>query len=156
MRAMVLDGRGAGRSRGRSSCATCPCPSRLPGEVLVKVRACGVCRTDLHVVEGELPDPKLPLVPGHQIVGTVERWGRACEGLARRRPRRRAMARRDGRHLPVLPRRDARTSATRPTFTGYRRDGGYAEYATARADFVLPLPDGLPRSAGRAAAVRRG
>ena len=56
-----------------------PVPEPAPGEVLVRVRACGVCRTDLHVVEGELPDPKLPLVPGHQIVGTVDGLGEGVE-----------------------------------------------------------------------------
>ena len=120
-----------------------PVPEPAPGEVLVKVRACGVCRTDLHVVEGELPDPKLPLVPGHQIVGTVERVGEGVEAPA--------VGERVG--VPWLGGTDGtcrtaaaatRTSASTPTFTGYQRDGGYAEYATARADFVLPLPEGYP------------
>jgi propanol-preferring alcohol dehydrogenase len=70
MRAMIL----------RSPCspleaATLPTPSPGPGEILVEVQACGVCRTDLHVVDGELPDPKLPLVPGHEIVGIVAALG---------------------------------------------------------------------------------
>jgi alcohol dehydrogenase, propanol-preferring len=118
-------------------------PEPAAGEVLVKVRACGVCRTDLHVVEGELPEPKLPLVPGHQVAGTVERVG---EGVAEP-----AVGARVG--VPWLGgtdgtcaycRRAAENLCEHPTFTGYQRDGGYAEYVTARADFVLPLPDGYP------------
>ena len=120
-----------------------PVPEPAAGEVLVKVRACGVCRTDLHVVEGELPDPKLPLVPGHQVVGTVDRLGEGVENLA--------VGERVG--VPWLGGTDGtcpycrggyENLCERPTFTGYGRDGGYAEYVTARADFVLPLPEGYP------------
>ena len=130
-------------------------PAPGPGEVLLKVLANGVCRTDLHVVEGELPDPKLPLIPGHQIVGRVEALGEGVERRRGRRPRRRALARRHGRQRARTAAPGGRTSATRRTFTGYQRDGGYAEYAIARADFVLPIPDGYPDVAGGAAAVRR-
>ena len=104
----------------------------------MRVGACAVCRTDLHVVEGELPDPKLPLVPGHQIVGTVERVG---EGVERLRGRRAGRACR-GSAARTAPARTAASGRENlcdaPTFTGYQRDGGYAEYAVARADFVLP------------------
>jgi propanol-preferring alcohol dehydrogenase len=102
-----------------------------------------VCRTDLHVVEGQLPDPKLPLVPGHQIVGTVEEMGEGVEGFAR--------GERVG--VPWLGGTDGTCPYCRagrenlcddPTFTGYRRDGGYAEYAVARSDFALRLPEGYP------------
>jgi propanol-preferring alcohol dehydrogenase len=116
-------------------------PKPGPGEVLVKVLANAVCRTDLHVIEAELPDPKLPLIPGHQIAGVVEALGDGTQGVA--------IGDRVG--VPWLGGTDGvcaycRTGhenlCDRPTFTGYRRDGGYAEYATARADFVLPLPEG--------------
>jgi propanol-preferring alcohol dehydrogenase len=111
--------------------------------VLLEVRANGICRTDLHVVEGELPDPGLPLVPGHQIVGTVAAAGPGVEGISAG----------DRVGVPWLGGTDGACIYCRaghenlcehPTFTGYQRDGGYAEYATARADFVLPLPDGYP------------
>jgi propanol-preferring alcohol dehydrogenase len=120
-----------------------PVPEPAPGEVVLNVRACGVCRTDLHVVEGELPDPKLPLVPGHQVVATVEAVGEGVD-----RP---VVGDRVG--LPWLGGTDGTCPYCRhgdenlcehPTFTGYQRDGGYAEYVTARADFVLPLPDDYP------------
>ena len=102
-------------------------------------RACGVCRTDLHIVDGELPDPKLPLVPGHEIVGT---WcGGASVDGSRRRARRRALARLDLRRMPLLPRRAGEPVRPR-RFTGYDVDGGYAEYAVADARFCFPLPDG--------------
>jgi propanol-preferring alcohol dehydrogenase len=118
-------------------------PEPGAAEVLLKVLACGVCRTDLHVVEGELPDPRLPLVPGHQIVATVERVGDGVEEPV--------VGDRVG--VPWLGGTDGtcpycrhgdENLCERPTFTGYQRDGGYAEFATARADFVLPLPDGYP------------
>jgi alcohol dehydrogenase, propanol-preferring len=111
-----------------------------PGEVLLRVLANALCRTDLHVIEGELPEPKLPLIVGHQIVGLVEELGDGTEGVA--------VGDRVG--VPWLGGTDGtcpycRTGrenlCDRPTFTGYQRDGGYAEYATARADFVLPIPD---------------
>jgi alcohol dehydrogenase, propanol-preferring len=139
---MVLDSPSPAESRPLKLCDV-PVPEPAPGEVLVKVRACGVCRTDLHVVEGELPDPKLPLVPGHQVVGTVDRVGEGVEesGVG------------DRVGVPWLGgtdgtcpycRRGYENLCERPTFTGYGRDGGYAEYVTARADFVLPLPDDYP------------
>jgi propanol-preferring alcohol dehydrogenase len=114
-------------------------PTPGAGEVLLKVAANAVCRTDLHVIEGELPDPKLPLIPGHQIVGIVEALGEGAEGVA--------LGDRVG--VPWLGGTDGvcpycRTGrenlCDHPTFTGYQRDGGYAEYVIARADFVLPIP----------------
>jgi alcohol dehydrogenase, propanol-preferring len=115
-------------------------PSAGPGEVLLKVLANAICRTDLHVIEGELTEPKLPLIVGHQIVGVVEELGEGAKGVA--------IGDRVG--VPWLGGTDGvcpycRTGhenlCDRPTFTGYQRDGGYAEYATARADFVLPIPE---------------
>src|SRR4051794_14646676 len=115
-------------------------PAPGPGEVLLRVLANAICRTDLHVIEGELPGAKLPLIPGHQIVGVVEALGDGAEGVA--------LGDRVG--VPWLGGTDGvcpycRTGrenlCDRPTFTGYQHDGGYAEYATARADFVLPIPE---------------
>jgi alcohol dehydrogenase, propanol-preferring len=118
-------------------------PSPGPGEVLLRVLANGICRTDLHIIEGELANPKLPLIPGHQIVGVVEALGDGAAGVA--------LGDRVG--VPWLGGTDGvcpycrsgrENLCDRPTFTGYQRDGGYAEYATARADFVLPIPERYP------------
>jgi propanol-preferring alcohol dehydrogenase len=113
------------------------CPQAMAGQVLLRVRACGVCRTDLHIVEGELPRLRAPLIPGHQIVGDV------VEGAT---PELKVGARVgvswvggvDGT-CPYC-RRNLENLCDSPTFTGYTVDGGYAEYAAARADFVFPLP----------------
>ncbi len=110
--------------------ADIPMPEPGPGQVLLRVHACGVCRTDLHVVDGELPDPKLPLVPGHQIVGVTD----------------------DGRRLgvPWLGWTDGECRYCRSgrenlcdhaQFTGYQLDGGYAEYAVADERFCFAIPD---------------
>ncbi len=118
-------------------------PEPGAGELLIRVLANGVCRTDLHVVEGELADPKLPLVLGHQIAGSVERVGEGVTGFAPG----------DRVGVPWLGGTDGTCAYCRggwenlcdaPTFTGYQRDGGYAEYAVARADFTLRLPHGYP------------
>ena len=126
MRAMVLDGPGK-----RLRAAELPDPVAGPGQVLIRVRACGVCRTDLHVVDGELAEPKLPLVIGHQIVGEVVGTGarvgvpwlgwtcgtcRFCSA---------------GRE----------NLCDRALFTGYQLDGGYAELAVADERFCFPIPD---------------
>ena len=113
------------------------------GEVLVRVRACAVCRTDLHVIEGELPALKSPLVPGHQVVGVVEKLGPG----ARRFP----YGARIG--IPWLHstcgncpycRSGRENLCDNPVFTGWAVDGGYAEYALAHEAFVYPIPDGFP------------
>ncbi len=118
-----------------------PDPVPGPGQVLVRLRACGVCRTDLHVVDGELPDPKLPLVPGHQIVAIVERAG---EGAERFSPG-------DRVGVPWLGWTDGdcrycrsgrENLCDRARFTGYELDGGYAELAVADERFCFPVPDG--------------
>ena len=119
---------------------TRPMPEPGPGDVLVRVRACGVCRTDLHVVDGDLPARALPITPGHEIVGIVEDVGRDVQDLA--------IGQRVG--VPWLGRtcgscaycttgRENLCAAAR--FTGYDIDGGYAEYAVADARFVFPLPE---------------
>jgi propanol-preferring alcohol dehydrogenase len=116
-----------------------PEPAPLAGHVLLRVRACGVCRTDLHIVEGELPTRKTNLIPGHQIVGEVvtaapdlpvgTRVGVSWIGGV------------DGSCWYC--RHDMENLCDSPTFTGYTVDGGYAEYTLARSDFVFPLPAAL-------------
>jgi len=110
------------------------------GEVLLRVRACGVCRTDLHIVEGELPVLKQPLIPGHQIVGTVED-GATDELPLGTRVGVSWMGGVDG-SCPYC-RRGSENLCDVPVFTGYSIDGGYAEYAVARNDFVYPLHEQL-------------
>ena len=139
MRAMVLTQQGP-IDRDRLELRDVAVPAPAAGEVLVKVAACAVCLTDLHVVEGDLPDPKPEVVPGHQIVGVVEAVG---EGV--QRP---AVGDRVG--VPWLAWTDGRCPYCRagmenlcdaPLFTGYTVDGGYAEYAVARADYAFPVPN---------------
>jgi propanol-preferring alcohol dehydrogenase len=114
-------------------------PEPGPEQVLIRVRACGVCRTDLHVVDGELPDPKLPLVPGHEFVGIVERKG---EGADRFREGDRVgvpwLGRTCGTCRFCLAGRE--NLCDRPGFTGYTLDGGYAEYALADQRYCFPVP----------------
>lgn len=120
-----------------------PPPRPRPGEVLLEVRACGLCRTDLHVVDGELPDPKRSLVPGHQIVGMVRETSGDAAGL---HPGQRVgvpwLASTCGECEPC--RRGEENLCPKAQFTGYNRDGGYAEYATADARFCFPIPEGYP------------
>jgi propanol-preferring alcohol dehydrogenase len=115
-------------------------PQPGPGQVLLRVRACGVCRTDLHIVEGELPPLHPHMIPGHQIVGEV------VEGATANLPA--------GSRVGVswlggtdgtcsYCQRGMENLCDAPTFTGYSVSGGYAEYAAARADFVFPLPPAL-------------
>ncbi len=116
-----------------------PIPTAQAGEVLIRVRSCGVCRTDLHVVDGELPDPKLPIVPGHEIVGTVEALGDGVRGLSRG----------DRVGVPWLGYscgvcrycvNAQENLCPEARFTGYQIDGGYAEYTVADARYCLPIP----------------
>src|SRR5918996_5767608 len=109
-------------------------PAPGAGQVLLRVRACAVCRTDLHVVDGELSDPKLPLVPGHQIVGedvaTGERLGVPWLGWTCGECRYCTTGREN--------------LCDRARFIGYQLDGGYAEYAAADRRYCFPAPDGYP------------
>ena len=116
-------------------------PDPVPGEdeVLVRVGACGVCRTDLHIVDGELAEPKLPLVPGHQIAGTVVAGGERFEAGARVGIP--WLGRTCGRCRYCLSGRENLCDS--PTFTGYDRDGGYAELVLAVEGYALPLPKEL-------------
>lgn len=136
MRAMLLE-----RPGRPLRLAEVPEPALKPGQVRVRVKACAVCRTDLHVVDGELPDPKLPLVPGHEIVGEVVAVGAGVERFAQ--------GQRVG--IPWLGHscgvcaycRDGRENlCDAPGFTGYTIDGGYAELAVAEAGYVFPMPEG--------------
>ncbi len=134
MRAMVLEAPGAPLvARDR------PEPEPGPGEVRLRVRACGVCRTDLHVCDGELPSPKLPLVPGHEIVGVVDRLG---AGVSEWTPGQRVgvpwLGHTCGRCAWCRSDRENLCESAR--FTGYQLDGGYAELAVADARYCLPLP----------------
>jgi alcohol dehydrogenase, propanol-preferring len=133
MRAMVLERPGSPlvlRER--------PVPSPGAGEILVQITACGVCRTDLHVVDGELPDPKLPIVPGHEIVGRVAAHGADVKDIV--------LGERVG--VPWLGhtcqtcsfcRQGRENLCDTPLFTGYTRDGGYATHVVADARFCFPL-----------------
>ena len=141
MRAMVLD------APGRPlRLATVPDPVPGAGEVLIRVHACGVCRTDLHVVDGDLSDPKLPIVPGHEIVGAVAALGAGVDRLA--------IGDRVG--VPWLGRtcgdcfycRNGQENlCDTPGFTGYTIDGGYAELTVADARYVFPLDGAMDDAA---------
>jgi propanol-preferring alcohol dehydrogenase len=115
-------------------------PEEQPGHVLLRVRACGVCRTDLHIVEGELPMLREHVIPGHQIVGDIVKGGTkdlpigARVGVS-------WMGGTDG--TCWYCRHGRENLCDNPTFTGYTVNGGYAEYALARSDFVFPLPAAL-------------
>jgi propanol-preferring alcohol dehydrogenase len=134
MRAMVLD-----RPGERLEMRELPEPTPGEGQILIRVAACGVCRTDLHVVDGELSDPKLPIIPGHEIVGTVAARGPAAERFA--------IGQRVG--VPWLGHTCGRCSYCRrgeenlcdsPGFTGYTIDGGYAEFTVADENFCFRIP----------------
>ena len=122
--------------------AEVPKPEPLAGEVLVKVHACGVCRTDLHVVEGELPARKSPVIPGHQVVGVVEECG---PGAERFRPGARVGIAWLRRTCGVCEycRSGRENLCERAEFTGWTADGGYAAYLAAPEDFVYALPEGF-------------
>ncbi|MDP3775090.1 MAG: zinc-dependent alcohol dehydrogenase family protein [Gemmatimonadales bacterium] len=137
MRAMLLDAPGRPL---RATDLERPIPG--PGQVLLEVRACGVCRTDLHLADGELKDPKLPLVLGHEIVGSVVENGR---GVTR-------FAKGDRVGVPWLGwtcgtcrycRSGRENLCDRARFTGYQIDGGYAEYTVADERFCFPIPAGF-------------
>ncbi|HKF51909.1 MAG TPA: zinc-dependent alcohol dehydrogenase family protein [Candidatus Acidoferrales bacterium] len=117
-----------------------PRPQVEAGHVLLRVRACGVCRTDLHIVEGELPSQRKQIIPGHQIVGEIVE-GMTAELPAGLRVGVSWLGGVDG-NCPYC-RRGLENLCDVPTFTGYTADGGYAEFAAARADFVFPLPADL-------------
>ncbi|HKA67465.1 MAG TPA: zinc-dependent alcohol dehydrogenase family protein [Solirubrobacterales bacterium] len=136
MRAMLLE-----HAREPLKPAELPDPVPAAGQVLISVHACGVCRTDLHIVDGDLTEPKLPLVPGHQIAGTVVGLGEGAERFA--------LGERVG--VPWLGWADGgcrycrsgrENLCDRARFTGYDVDGGYAELAVADERFCFPIPAG--------------
>ncbi|HVQ60428.1 MAG TPA: zinc-dependent alcohol dehydrogenase family protein [Solirubrobacterales bacterium] len=138
MRAMVLE-----RQQEPLQMTELPDPEPGPGQVLLQVHACGVCRTDLHIVDGELSEPKLPLVPGHQIVATVAVAGEGAERFAPG----------DRVGVPWLGWTDGvcryctsgrENLCERAKFTGYDIDGGYAELTVADERFCFSLPEGYP------------
>jgi len=117
-------------------------PEPGPDEILVRVHSCGVCRTDLHVTEGELPPRKSPIIPGHQVVGVVERPGANAHRFARGTRVGIAWLHRTDGACPYC-RAGAENLCDHPAFTGYTVDGGYAEYVVAAQDFVYPIPPGF-------------
>jgi alcohol dehydrogenase, propanol-preferring len=119
-----------------------PVPEPGEREVLVRVSACAICRTDLHVVEGELPPKKANVIPGHQIVGVIERLG---AGATKYRPSARvgiAWLHKTCGRCPYC-RSGRENLCDFPGFTGYTVDGGYAQYTVAHEDFIYPIPDGF-------------
>src|SRR5690606_24740004 len=135
MRAMVLE------QPGRLlELRSLPVPQPGPRELLLRVEACAVCRTDLHIVDGELPEPRLPLVPGHEIVGRIEAVG---AGASRYRAGQRVgvpwLGRTCGRCRYCRSGRENLCSEA--LFTGYQLQGGYAEYTVAHEDFCFAIPD---------------
>ena len=138
MEAMVLE-----RQQAPLRLSDLQVPDPGPGQLRVRVRACGVCRTDLHIVDGDLTEPKLPLVPGHQIVGIVDALGEGAERFS--------VGDRVG--IPWLGWTDGdcrfcrsgrENLCDRARFTGYDIDGGYAEAAVADERYCFPIPEGYP------------
>jgi propanol-preferring alcohol dehydrogenase len=137
VRAIVLDTPGT-----QLRVADLPDPEPGAGELLLRVRACGVCRTDLHIVDGELTKPKLPLVPGHQIVAEVVAAGAGVDARVGERVGVPWLAWTCGTCRFCLEGAENLCASAR--FTGYDVDGGFAELAVADARFCFPLPDGYP------------
>lgn len=138
MHAMVLE-----RTGGQLNVKKLPIPVAGAGELLLKILACGICRTDLHVLDGELAEPSLPLIPGHQIVGVVEALGDGVRGF---HPG-------DLVGVPWLGgtcgvcsycAQGRENLCGRAVFTGYQRNGGFAEYCTANAGFCFSIPEEYP------------
>jgi propanol-preferring alcohol dehydrogenase len=138
MRAMVLEA-----PRTALAPSQAPIPRLGPHHILARVRSCGVCRTDLHVVDGELTHPKLPLIPGHQIVATVVETGSAVEEFL---PGQRVGIPWLGEACGVCRycQRGHENLCDHVAFTGYQLDGGYAEYVRADSRFALKLPGSYP------------
>ncbi|TKB78016.1 MAG: zinc-binding alcohol dehydrogenase family protein [Nitrospira sp.] len=138
MRAMVLDRQGPVES-SPLQLRDLPAPTPGPGDVLVKVHVCGICRTDLHVIEGELPEATLPLIPGHQTVGMVERLGSGVRSLKEGDRVGIAWLRQTCGACEFC--RSGRENLCRQAqFSGYHVNGGYADYAVVPESFAYPLP----------------
>lgn len=145
---MVLEKPGKGRQHGPLQLRDVPKPKPGKGQLLVRVATCAVCRTDLHIVDGELADPKLPLIPGHQIVGYVEEIAAGVQSKIKNRKSRFEIGDRVG--IPWLGWTDGECAycrsnrenlCDRARFTGYNIDGGYAEFTVADSRFCFHLPD---------------
>lgn len=138
MRAMILE-----KPKKPLRLVELPMPIPMEGQLLIKVEACGVCRTDLHIIDEELPNPKLPLILGHQIVGTVASTGPGvanfCIGDRVGVP---WLAKSCGHCSFCLT--DQENLCEKALYTGYHLDGGFAEYCTAYADFSFPIPKDIP------------
>lgn len=135
MKAMVLE-----RAGGRLALKDTPAPEPGPGEIRLMVRACAVCRTDLHIVDGDLKEPKLPLIPGHEIIGVADRLGAGVKGVNVG----------DRLGVPWLAhtcgtcdfcRTGRENLCVAAEFTGYTRDGGFADYVVADHRYCFPIPD---------------
>lgn len=120
-----------------------PIPEPASGEVLIRVEVCGVCRTDLHVTEGDLPTHKSPVAPGHEVVGTITKLGPGTGKLQEGDRVGVAWLHASCGTCPYCMRGEENL-CTAPRFTGYDVDGGYAEYLVAPEAFVYPLPSGVP------------
>ena len=116
-----------------------PLPEPGPGQIRVRITTCGVCRTDLHVAEGDLAPKRPRIVPGHEVVGVVERAGPGCTRFAARGPGRDRVVARGVRDVRLLSSR-ARKSCPNARFTGWDHDGGYAERTVVREDFAYAIP----------------
>jgi propanol-preferring alcohol dehydrogenase len=141
MRAMVLN-----RPGERLHLVQRPDPEPGPGKVVLKVLACGVCRTDLHVVDGELPDTRLPIVPGHEIVGVVETLGEGVTTLSRGQRVGVGWLGQACHHCDYC-RSDRENLCDHPIFTGYTRDGGFASHVVVDADYAYRLDAGAEPAA---------
>lgn len=119
--------------------ADLPDPSPGAGEIRVKVSTCGICRTDLHIIEGDLPSLRSPVIPGHQIVGTVDACGDGASRFSRGSRVGIAWLARTCGECPFCS-AGRENLCDRPSFTGYHRDGGFAEYAVVPEMFAYPLP----------------
>ena len=149
MRAMVLDA-----PKQPLQLRDLPKPQPDAEQILVRVSTCAVCRTDLHIVDGELSEPKLPLIPGHEIVGHVEESDTTVKKF------------REGDRVGIpwlgwtcgeckFCRSDRENLCDRARFTGYNIDGGYAEFVVADARFCFPIPDGFEDVVAAPSVVRR-
>jgi propanol-preferring alcohol dehydrogenase len=135
MRAMVMT-----RPSAPLELRDVPIPEAGPGQLLIRVSACGICRTDLHVVDGDLTDPELPLIPGHQIVGYVVAAG---SGASNFKPGQRVgvpwLGGSCGQCIYCLEQRE--NLCDNAVYTGYQVNGGFAEYTVANANYCLTIPE---------------
>lgn len=137
MRAMVFENQGESLKRREISI---PIPSQ--DQFLIRVQACGICRTDLHILDGELPHPKLPLIPGHQIIGTIVASGGGRSDWIGKRVGVPWLGGSCGTCPFCLKREE--NLCTHAIYTGYQINGGFAEYCTANQAFCFPIPSGYP------------